>query len=252
MPSLAEFQQDFAATLLQPGAGGLARELPAGLRVHRNTTIKGLVDALLANYPTVGVLMGESWLVDVARSYALQHPPQQAVLADYGDRFPDFLRATQVAEDWPYLPAVAELDRAWTQSLLAADAPVLVPEKLASLAPDAMVNVRLRLHPATRFGVYAQSAVTVWMNNRPPAVPPRELTLDGRDEAALIVRNADGVKLLPLCVAGRAFIEAIIAGHGLVAAAGHGLEALPGADMATIWSTLLMQGTFADLEYNGD
>jgi hypothetical protein len=249
MPSLAEFQRDFAATLLEPGVGGLFHELPAGLRVHRNTTIKGLVDALLANYPTVGVLMGQEWLADVARSHALQHPPQQAVLADYGDRLPDFLRSLQVAEDWPYLPAVAELDRAWTQSLLATDAPSLTPEKLASLAPDALATVQLRLHPATRFGVYPQSAVTVWMHNRPPAVPPAELLLDSTDEAALIVRSADGVKLLPLNVAGRAFIEAIIAGHGLVAAASRALEVSPTADMANIWSTLLTHGAFADLEH---
>jgi hypothetical protein len=249
MPSLAEFQRGFATTLLASNGGGLGCELPAGLRVHRNTVMKGLIEALLANYPTVGVLMGSQWLAEVARRYALQTPPARAALADYGDRLPDFLRAMQIAGDWPYLPAVAALDRAWTQSFLAADAPVLKPERLASLAPEVLAALPLRLHAAARFGVYPQSAVTVWMNNRPPASPPAALLLSGTDEAALIVRNDDGVKLLPLDMAGRAFVEAIIAGDALAAAASHALEAAPGTDVAATWSTLLTHGAFADLEH---
>lgn len=246
MPSLAEFQRDMAAALIAQG------EVPAGLRVHRNTTVKGLVDAVLANYPTVAVLMGEEWLAELARRYALQHPPARAALADYGELFPQFLHATQLAADWPYVPAVAKLDRAWTEALLAADAPALAPQHLASLAPDALIALKLRLHPATRFGVYAHSAVTVWLSNRPPAVPPAQLVLDGADEAALFVRNANGVQLLPLDAAGHGFVQAVIDGYDIGTAAARALEALPTADVAAIWSTLLTEGAFAANNLHGD
>ena len=73
MPSLAEFQRDFAAAL-RDWAGH--QTPPPGLQVHCNTTAKGLVDALLANYPTLEVLMGRGWLANVAAAYAQRHPPR--------------------------------------------------------------------------------------------------------------------------------------------------------------------------------
>ena len=99
MPSLAEFQRDFASLLLTPSAAAATPGHLPGWRVHRNTVIKGLVDAVLANYPTVGVLMGIEWFTDAARAYALQHPPRHAALNDYGDRFPEFLGAMCAGRD---------------------------------------------------------------------------------------------------------------------------------------------------------
>ncbi|MEO6078359.1 MAG: DNA-binding domain-containing protein [Steroidobacteraceae bacterium] len=251
MPLLAEYQRDFAAALLAPAIGD-DPAVAAGVRVHRNTVMKALIDAVLANYPTIGVLMGEEWLADVARAYALQHPPGRAALADYGESFPDFVRSMNLTQDWPYLPDVAELDRAWTQSLLAADALSLTPARLTGMEPSEMAGLRLRLHPAARYKVYGNSAVTVWQANRPPAAPPAELHVDGRDEVALMVRNDEGVTLLPLDVAGRAFLESIISGGSISEAAGTALQAAPDTDIAGCWSTLLGQGAFADIETQGD
>lgn len=224
----------------------------AGLRVHRNTVIKALVDAVLANYPTVVVLMGQEWLADVARAYVQQHPPRHAVLAGYGETFPDFLRAMEVEHDWPYLPGVAELDRAWTQSLLAPDSPTLTPARLAGLEAAVLATLPLRLHPGARYGVYASSAVTVWRANRSPATAPTELHIDGRDEAAVMVRNDEGVVLLPLDAAGRAFVEAIISGSGIGEAASAALQIAPDGDVAGSWSALLAHGVFAGIDNHGD
>jgi Putative DNA-binding domain len=248
MPSLAEFQRDFAAALLGPAAAGA--DEPAGLRIHRNTAMKGLVDAVIANYPTVGVLMGEQWLGGAAQDYAGQHPARQAVLADYGEAFPDFLRALDAAQDWPYLPDVAELDRAWTQALLAPDAPALRPAQLSALAPQTLAALQLRLHPSACHGVYAHSAVTVWQANRPPATPPAELHVAGIDEAALMLRNDDGVVLLPLDDGAHAFLHAITSGSNLTEAVSAALQT--GADVAEIWSRLLTHGVFADIQDHGD
>jgi hypothetical protein len=249
MPSLAEFQHDFAVALFAPAAAGTGE---AGLLVHRNTVIKALVDAVLANYPTVGVLMGENWLVDMARAFALQHPPRHAVLAAYGEAFPEFLRAMDVARDWPYLPGVAALDRAWTESQLAPDQPVLTPERLSGLDPEALGSLRLRLHPSAHYGVYAGSAVTVWRANRPPATAPAELHIDGCEEAALMVRNEDGVTLLPLDAVGRAFVAAILADCCIGEAGTAALQAAPDGDLGGSWSVLLAHGVFAAIDNQGD
>jgi len=253
MPSLAEFQRDFAAALRMPSTlEGSGRAEPAGLRVHRNTAMKALVDAVLANYPTVGVLAGHEWLGGAAQAYAQRHPPRHAVLAGYGEFLPDFMRAMDTNQEWPYLVDVAKLDRAWMQSLLAPDAPLLNAARLRALSPQALASLRLRLHPSVRYDIYGHSAVTIWQANRPPRVPPEGLQIDGRDEAALIVRNDGGVALLPLDHAAQAFLETIIAGGSTAAAASAALLADPDADIAARWSAFLAQGVFADIESHGD
>lgn len=252
MPSLAEFQRNFAASLLAPAASSANDASAAGLRVHRNTVIKALVDALLANYPTVGVLMGEAWLADVARSYARQRPPRHAVLADYGEFFPDYLRSLDAMRDWPYVPDVARLDRAWTESHLAPDSGALTPARLDGLEPAMLAMLQVRLHPSARFAVCASSAVTVWRANRPPARAPAELHIDGCDEAAIMVRNGNGVMLLPLNASARAFVEAITSHCSVGEAASAALRAVPEGDLAGAWSTLLTLGAFADIDPAGD
>jgi hypothetical protein len=252
MPSLAEFQRDFAASLLDAAASSPVRASAAGLRVHRNSVIKALVDAVLANYPTVGVLMGEPWLADVARTYVLQHPPRHAVLADYGSSFPEFLQSLDLERDWPYLASVARLDRAWTQAHLAPDARALTPGRLVGIDPAVLANVRLRLHPSARFAVCASSAATIWRANRSPAAPPTELHVDGFDEAALMIRNEAGVMLLPLNDSARAFVEAIISRCSAGEAARAALRAAPESDLAGAWSALLTHGAFADIDISGD
>src|SRR5688572_13619972 len=107
MPSLAEFQCEFATALRRDpiGDASCAAE-PDGLRIHRNTLMKGLVDAILANYPTVSVLMGAEWTGHAAQAYARQHPARQAMLATYGEAFPEFLGDLAEDDAWPYLCAV--------------------------------------------------------------------------------------------------------------------------------------------------
>jgi hypothetical protein len=251
MPSLAEFQHDFTAALLAP-ATRARDDLAPGLRVHRNTVIKALVDAVQANYPTVGVLMGQQWLADVAREYACSHPPRHAVLADYGATFPAFLSELAQAGGWPWLCGVAQLDRAWTEALHAPDAPALTPDALGEIAPSRLPQLRLRLHPATRYGAYAGSAVTVWRANRPPAIAPAELVIDGSEEAALTIRGDAGVVLLPLDAAGRAFVEAINAGCTMGAAAAAALDVATPAEVAATWATLLSNGALAGYHEQGD
>jgi hypothetical protein len=249
MPSLAEFQRDFAAALFAPAAPGAGE---AGLAVHRNTIVKALVDAVQANYPTVGVLMGENWLADMARAFVLQQPPRHAVLAAYGEAFSEFLRAMEVERDWPYLPGVAALDRAWLESLLAPDERVLTPERLSGVDQKALESTRLRLHSSARYGVYSASAVTVWKANRPPATAPAELHIDGCEEAALMVRNEDGVMLLPLDAVGRGFVAAILSGCCMGEAGSAALQAAPDGDLAGSWSMLLAHGVFAAIDNQGD
>jgi len=249
MPSLAEFQRDMAAALRAPLSTPAAE--PAGLRVHRNTVMKGLVEALLANYPTVDVLMGREWMTGAAQAFARQHPPAKAVLADYGDGFADFLAAADEEAQWPWLQGVAQIDRAWTCALLAANVPALTPHSPRLSATD-LAACRLSLHPSVTLGCYAGSAVSVWQANRPPTKPPESLEVNGRDEAAVMVRNQDGITLLRLDAAGYTFLQIVMQGGTLQDAAMAALQAQPEADLANLWATLLRQGLFVNPMENED
>lgn len=245
MHSLAEFQQQFAAALLNP-AVDLGKTVQAGLSVHRNTAMKGLIDALSANYPTVQRLVGEEWFRAAAGIYARGHLPRQAALALYDGEFADFLRDFSPAASLPYLYDVARLDRLWSETHFAADAEPLQADRLARLAPEALQVVQLQLHPSSRFIWCAHSAVTIWRLNRPPVAPPQEIETDDAEQGALFVRPHGACEMLPLSRAEYLFLLHIRAGASLGAAALKLLEQDVGADIGPMLARCIYAGVFSE------
>lgn len=131
---LSTFQDGVAAALMPQGAHpadtapwlSALRSQP-GFAVYRNTVHKACIDALQANYPTVCALVGEEWFRAAAGLFVQARPPTDGRLMAYGEGFAHFLQGFEAAAGLPYLPAVARLDRCWTESHLAADAPCWTP-----------------------------------------------------------------------------------------------------------------------------
>ena len=170
------FQDEFARALLVEdcAAAGIAPEIarlaaqPA-FAVYRNTVMKGCIDALQANYPSIARLVGEEWFRAAAALYARSNLPRHPTLADYGADFVGFLAAFAPAADLPYLPGVARLDRFWTESHTARDEPPLDAAAVARLAPDELARTVLRPHASARWAWFdAQPIVTIWRRNRYP------------------------------------------------------------------------------------
>ncbi len=118
MLSLAEFQFTMAADLLDGGMR-TARLLPGdpeivkqALRVHRNTVLAGLANALRLGHPTVVWLTGEAFFDQAAMAFATERPPHLPCLSDYGDGFAAFLEDYRPAGAVPYIADVARFDRA--------------------------------------------------------------------------------------------------------------------------------------------
>ena len=116
MLSLAEFQFTLAADLLDGGMR-TARLLPGdpaavrdALRVHRNTVMAGLANALRLTYPTVVWLTGEDFFDQAALEFSGKHPPHSACLSDYGSGFAEFLEDYAPARVLPYLVDAARFD----------------------------------------------------------------------------------------------------------------------------------------------
>ena len=238
--TLAQFQDDFVRALRDPD-----RPAPPAFAVYRNTVMKGCIDALQANYPAVAKLVGEEWFRAAAWVYVRDHLPQTPMLVEYGAGFADFLTRFEPAGELPYLPAVARLDRLWTESHVARDEEPMLAESLAALDPERLGALRLCPHAAARWAWHELPAYTIWSRNRNEAmVAADEPEVEWRPEGILITRPDDAVRWIGLDEAGCAFMDACAAGATLVEAA----AAVPAGDLSGLLASLLGAGAFK----NGD
>lgn len=237
--ALAAFQEGFARALLAPQA-----EMPAAFAVYRNTVMKGCVDALRANYPAVARLVGEEWFRAAAAQFVRAHPPRVPMLALYGEGFEDFLASFAPAAELPYLPAVARLDRFWSEAHVARDETALDGARLAGLELEQLGELRLRPHAAARWGWFSLPAYSIWSRQRAAAPEPGEI--DWRGEGALVTRPDGDVRWAPLARGGCALLDACGRGASLGAAAEEALAADPATDLSRLMTHLLLAGALAD------
>ena len=248
--ALTRFQDGFAQALLapDPATAGLAPEIAAlarqpGFAVYRNTVMKGCIDALQANYPSVARLVGDEWFRAAAAIFVREQLPAQATLLYYGEAFAEFLRQFEPAAELPYLPGVARLDRCWTEAHAAPEDAALAPTTLAGLAPEALAATVLHPHAAARWIWFSDQPIyTIWQRNRDAAVDEREI--DWRGEGALLTRPRGVVNWVQLDAAGCAFLDACAAGRPLTEAAAAALAVQHDTDQAQLMKALLAAGAF--------
>lgn len=245
---LSTFQDGLAAALMPQGPHpadtapwlSALRSQP-GFAVYRNTVHKACIDALQANYPTVCALVGEEWFRAAAGLFVHARPPTDGRLMAYGEGFAHFLQGFEAAAGLPYLPAVARLDRCWTESHLAADSPLLDAAWLARQSPEALSGLRLAPHPAARWAWSEEHpASTLWQRQREGT--PLDAELQWQGDGALLTRPEGGVQWMPLARAGIAFLDACAAALPLELAAAHARQAEPGADLGALMAQLLQAG----------
>lgn len=248
--ALARFQDAFAHALLapeaEPAAEVAALTAQPVFAVHRNTVMKGCIDALQANYPAVARLVGEEWFRAAAAIYVRETLPSEPTLLRYGAAFAEFLVRFEPAAELPYLPGVARLDRYWSEAHAAPNQDTLDPAAVARLAPETLAGTVLHPHAAARWAWFAEAPIyTIWSRNRQNGAP--EADLHWRPEGALLTRPRHAVEWLALDVAGCAFLDACAAGLTLAEAAQAALLAQDDADLARVMSTLLAAGAFGGM-----
>jgi len=243
--ALSRFQSAFAAALfgdltsVDPVIAALAAH-PA-FAIYRNGVMKGAVDALAANYPAVGRLVGAEWLRAAACEFVRGSPPRSPLLVEYGAAFPDFLSAFEPAADLPYLADVARLDRMWTEAHVAASASPLEATALAALSEERLSDTGLDPHPAARWAWFdAMPIYTLWARNR--SAEAFDENVDWIPEGALITRPASTVIWCPLERAGCAFLDTCRAGRSVLQAVEAALAADPATDLGRLIRTLTTAG----------
>lgn len=184
MPDLSSFERDFAKALKSDEQPSWPFRSQA-FAVYRNTTARGVVEALRAAYPTVDMLVGEEMFTQIALDYRHERPPAGPVLSEYGADFAAFLARQPWTCELPYLADIARLDWLWLESFLAPDA-IAVPRAFGG-------NASIALHPAARFAWLATPAMTIWLAHRDPW-ELTELDPDWIEEGALFTRPGLGVR----------------------------------------------------------
>ncbi len=247
MRTLADVQAEFAAALRDPaialphGLVGPDREpAPRRFAVYRNNVIVGMVNALRSSFPVVERIVGEDFFAAMARAYALAEPPRSPVLMDYGATFADFIAGFAPAASLPYLPDIAQIERAWREAYHAADAEPLTAEDFAAVGADEAAGLRLALHPSLRLLRSRFPAQTIWtMNAADGAVRPVDLA---QAEDTLIVRPDAEVEVRRVPPGGAAFVAALAGGATLGEAAAQAAAEDARFDLAGNLSGLIAAG----------
>lgn len=240
MSDLARFQRDFVASL-----EGLAyTAMHPALAVYRNTSALGAIEALAANYPTVRMILGDRAFEQAACAFVQDAPPRSAVLATYGRRFPDFVANQEIALELPYLSDVARIDRLHLEALFAADAPPLDPSTLGATDPEYWTRLKLKLHPATRFGWFTSPAMAIWLAHA-DADEPREIVAEWSAGGALFVRPFGHVEAHAIDRAAHRMLCGILVGETVGDSAVSTLSLYPDADVGALFASLAATGLFA-------
>lgn len=239
MPELARFQRDFVAALDQPTPA------TTPMRVYLNTVMLGAVEALAANFPVCAMIVGDRAFEALALAFARHNPPEVPVLVQYGQGFGDWLAGQPVSDELPYLCDVARIEELFTSALHAADAQTLEPSMLEAFPPDRLLTLKLRLHPAARFGWFDTPAMAIWLAHQGNGFD--ELAPEWRSGGGLFTRPGTQVAGHEIDSLAHRLLAGIRLGENLGGAAQAASLLFPDADIGASFGALVARGAFVAL-----
>ena len=217
-----------------------------GLSVYRNTVTRGAIDALAATFSTVVSLVGEDWFRAAAAVYVAEHRPATPSLLRYGDDFAAWLASFSPAQDTPYLPAVAHLDRLWWNAYFAADADALDAALLAALDAEALDATTLVLHPSVQLAAFDHNLASLWLSHREEG-HPGEFEIAAAPECLLIVRKGLTVGTTLISPSDHAFLATCRSGGSIMTAANAAFAVDATASLPDLIGAQLAAGAFSSL-----
>ncbi len=184
--------------------------------VYRNNVHVGLVEALGKAFPVIKALVGDEFFTAMARVYVGQNKPVSPILMVYGETFGDFLAGFGPAASLPYLPDMARLEFAWTQSYHARDAEPLTLAGLQAILGKNTFD-EIAVHPATRLIRSGYPVGTIWSAHQPNGASAQ---MPRGGECVLITRPQAQVQLTVIPPADAALLAQMLEGETLLDAAG--------------------------------
>ncbi|TAL01823.1 MAG: DUF2063 domain-containing protein [Rhodospirillaceae bacterium] len=247
---LLELQREFRAAVLgtDDGVLGIQVAAPRGIaaariEIYRNTVQASLAEVLAAAFPAVQRIVGPAFFDALARMFIAAEPPRAPQLSIYGSAFPAFITVASQEHHLPYLPDVARLEWARSESYFAADAPQLDPAELTRHG-ERIGEACFHLHSAARLIRSSFPIVTIWEMNQPEnaEVPHIDMSMG---ESALVSRPGMHVVTRRISEGDADLIEALANGAALGTAAEAALSREPGFDLQQALEQHLRHGTFS-------
>jgi hypothetical protein len=249
MPALLEFQNRFRDALIAGGdaaAAGLIRDdgMPAEARidVYRNNVFVSLKRVLLDGFPVVCRLVDERFFLYATDEFIRAHPPEQACLFAYGERFADFLAQFEPCRALVYLPDVARFEWLMHVAAFAAEATPILSSALASVAEADTPHLVLTLEPSLGYLRSAWPIDQIWRANRPGADTEATIDLHAGGVTIEVRRVAEDVVFRSLDEATYSFRSRLAEGSRLEAAADAVLAIDPSFDLQAALARLFAEG----------
>jgi hypothetical protein len=129
--------------------GGCDDAIARGARVYRTGYFARLHDVLAGDFECVRRVVGSERFRALVGDYLSVHPSEEPSLRNAGARLPELVRGHPLAEQWPFLPELARLERARVEAFDAPNVEVLTLHDLAGL-PPAWTTAPLAPVPAFR------------------------------------------------------------------------------------------------------
>jgi hypothetical protein len=176
--ALAALEAAFAAALA-PDASAATRAAAATLVVgddiaadarlqfYLNNVEAIFQGALARTFPVLCRRVGDAHFAMLARDYRAAHPSRSGDLHWVGRDFPQWLAARTAGGEYAWLADLARLEWACEEVLVCEYRPPVGVERLATVAPDALHDVRLSLQPGLRCVSSPYPVWSVWVANQP-------------------------------------------------------------------------------------
>ncbi|HSY30035.1 MAG TPA: DNA-binding domain-containing protein, partial [Burkholderiaceae bacterium] len=201
---------------------------------------------LAAAYPVLQELVGEEFFGGLTRAYGKTYPSECGDLNFFGAHFAQFLAGFEHVAQYPYFPDMARLEWALHRAHYANGGHPIGATDFASLTPEQLDQMRLKLTPACGLFQSDWAVIDLWQAHQPGKeyAFPCELACPNH---GLIVRPGWKADLLALPAAAFAVLSALARGETLGLALDEALTLDTDFDFGAHLQTWLGLGIFDEL-----
>ncbi len=165
------------------------------LQIYKNNINSTLVESLQNTYGISTAIVGEEYFSYLARLYAIQYPPSDGNLNNYGEQMPNFIRTIDSLAHLGYLPAIAEVDWACHRAVQAPDAKSQTVDCLASFSSESYEHLVFELHPSVGIVGSSYPIFDIW-SYATGGETEHELALSSDSQSVLILSNNQQLQVL--------------------------------------------------------
>lgn len=182
---LEDFQRQFQAAILAPGAAGsvdgLGLTLPRRVHIH-HSHFWTRMDEFIGNWqPLLARFLGAEEMDRVVQRYVAAHPPREVTAASVCVELADFLRTAPPWSAWPIVGELAAFDHRRALIRAGAEEATVTSAQLAAIDPAVIAPVRFRLKQRS-----ALVASRFWFDLSRLHLLARDTPLDARPSYRLI------------------------------------------------------------------